>query len=92
MFFKKFRSRSKSSHSAKSHATDTHLQAAKDISKNDVVANVHERTEDDERDFQMFLAKAKEEEEKAEQRRLIAMKEAQKHHKQVNMSPWASRM
>jgi hypothetical protein len=50
------------------------------------------RTADEERDYQQFLAKAKKDEEKAEKRRLKEIKQAEQHMRQVNMSPWASRM
>lgn len=46
------------------------------------------RTDKEERDYQEFLAKAKKEAEKEEKKRLRKIQAA----RQVNLSPWASRM
>jgi hypothetical protein len=47
-----------------------------------------ERTDDEERDYQEFLEKARKEEELAERKRLAEIKAA----RQVNLSPWGGRM
>ncbi|PMD63089.1 uncharacterized protein K444DRAFT_626838 [Hyaloscypha bicolor E] len=47
-----------------------------------------QRSEDEERDYQLFLEQARKEEEKAERRRLAEIKAA----RQVNLSPWSGRM
>ncbi len=46
------------------------------------------RTDDEERDYQEFLEKARKEEELAERKRLAEIKAA----RQVNLSPWGGRM
>ena len=47
---------------------------------------------EDNTDYQKFLWQAQVAEEKAEKRRLKELKMAEKQMKQVNMSPWESRM
>jgi hypothetical protein len=47
-----------------------------------------QRHDDEERDYQLFLEKARKEEEKAERKRLAEIKAA----RQVNLSPWGGRM
>jgi len=47
-----------------------------------------QRTDDEERDYQEFLEKARIDAEKEERRRLKELKAA----REVNLSPWASRM
>jgi len=47
-----------------------------------------ERTDDEERDYQEFLEKARKEEQLAERKRLAEIKAA----RQVNLSPWGGRM
>ena len=47
-----------------------------------------ERTDDEERDYQEFLEKARKEEELAERKRLAEIKAA----RQVYLSPWGGRM
>jgi hypothetical protein len=54
--------------------------------------NKEGRTDDEERDYREFLAKAKREEEKAEKKRQMEVREAERRKKEFNMSPWASRM
>jgi hypothetical protein len=49
---------------------------------------VNERTDDEERDYQIFLEKARKDEERAERKRLAEIKAA----RQVNLSPWGGRM
>jgi hypothetical protein len=46
------------------------------------------RSDDEERDYQEFLEKAKKDAEKAEKKRLKEIKAA----REVNLSPWASKM
>jgi hypothetical protein len=47
-----------------------------------------QRSENEERDYQLFLEQARKEEEKAERRRLAEIKAA----RQVSLSPWSGRM
>lgn len=47
-----------------------------------------ERSDDEERDYQVFLEQARKEEERAEKKRLAEIKAA----RQVNLSPWGGRM
>ena len=54
--------------------------------------NEERRTDDGDRDYREFLAKAKREEEKAEKKRQMEVREAEQRKKEFNMSPWASRM
>lgn len=52
--------------------------------QNDVSA----RTDDEERDYQVFLEKAKKDAEQAERKRIAEIRAA----RQVNLSPWGGRM
>jgi len=47
-----------------------------------------ERSDDEERDYQLFLEQARKAEEKAEKKKLAEIKAA----RQVNLSPWGGRM
>jgi len=47
-----------------------------------------QRSDDEERDYQIFLEQARKAEEKAEKRRLAEIRAA----RQVNLSPWGGRM
>jgi hypothetical protein len=47
-----------------------------------------QRSENDERDYQLFLEQARKEEEKAERRRVAEIKAA----RQVSLDPWSGRM
>jgi hypothetical protein len=47
-----------------------------------------QRSENEERDYQLFLEQARKEEEKAERRRVAEIKAA----RQVSLDPWSGRM
>jgi hypothetical protein len=47
-----------------------------------------QRSDDEERDYQIFLEKARKEEERAERKKLAEIRAA----RQVNLSPWGGRM
>ena len=47
-----------------------------------------QRSDDEERDYQVFLEQARKAEEKAEKKRLAEIRAA----RQVNLSPWGGRM
>lgn len=47
-----------------------------------------QRSDDEERDYQIFLERARKEEERAERKKLAEIKAA----RQVNLSPWGGRM
>jgi hypothetical protein len=44
------------------------------------------------RDYELFLEKAKKDEEKAEKAKLREIREAERRRKEFNLSPWAGRM
>lgn len=68
---------------AKSSGNSTSNPLDKSLSRVDSV---------DEDEYGAFLRQAQIEEEKAEKRRIKAIKLAEKQRKQINMSPWESRM
>lgn len=104
MFFKKMRSRSKStSKSTKPSMTRITSSGSSipngksskipqiSVSPPDLTTQ-HGSPDDGQNDFQEFLEKAKKDEEDAAKRAVKAAKHAEAHQKQINMSPWASRM
>jgi len=99
MFFKGLRSRSKSSPKSIDDNTATRTTSItlslprRSSSKTHTVTTlVEERTDEEESDYQEFLAKARRDEEEAERKKIKEAKKAERHQKQVDMNPWSSRM
>jgi hypothetical protein len=107
MFFKKLRSSSKSSSKSTkpsmtritSTSSSTHDETVNSKGSTPVpttrLDTIQQRStnEDNEaRDYELFLEKARKDAEKAEKMKLREIKEAERRRREVNLSPWAGRM
>jgi len=103
MLFKTLRSRSKSSSkstkpsivrvtSADSRSQPSYQSKGDVDSKVQSSAIVSSMGNKEADDFEKFLVKARKDAEKAEKKKLRDFEEAERRKREVNMSPWASRM
>lgn len=97
MLFKNLRSRSKSSSKStkpsifRVTSSSSHSQGDTD-SKAPSSAVVDSMTTEEADDYEKFLAKARKEAEKLEKKKLKEFEASERRKREVNMSPWASRM
>lgn len=101
MFFKNIRSRSKASTESTKHSIfritsrDSHSQStyqSKDNDKHQASTTASPMSEEEADDYSKFLEKAKKDAEKAEKLKMREIREAERRKREVNMSPWGSRM
>jgi alanyl-tRNA synthetase len=101
MFFKNMRSRSKASTESTKHSifritsTDSHSQSTyhnKDADKHQASATASPISDEEADDYSKFVEKAKKDAEKAEKLKMKELREAERRKREVNMSPWGSRM
>jgi len=102
MFFKNVRSRSKASTESTKHSIfritsrDSNSQStyqSKDTDpKHQASATASPMSAEEADDYSKFLEKAKKDAEKAEKLKMREIREAERRKREVNMSPWGSRM
>jgi len=103
MFFKNIRSRSKGSEestkqsifritSTDSHSQSTYQSKDNDPTKHNASSTASPMSDEEADDYSKFLEQAKKDAEQAEKLKMREIREAERRKREVNMSPWGSRM